>query len=406
MHSLKVLILEDHPFQLMALHQMLNANGVFDVLAAESVSCAMQMLERRGPVDVAICDLYMDGPDGLAMIRHLAEKRLASALVVLSDAEPALLDNIAELAPQLGLRLLGCLQKPASGAMLHRLLGEYHDSASEPVAISAAPQIIELGRLSPEQLAHSRAQWKVNYQPRLDADGALLAVEASVRWLHPTLGLLASGQFFTVMQGAGLLDMLTWHVLDKALAVSAAIRLDGDRPLPMVVNVAPALLLGATFVDRLLALLRQHRLPAGILTLAVDERHCGRLDAVQVRQLAALRRLGCRLCLDGFGRGTTNLRQLFDLPLNELKLAAEFVRAMAEDGTRAAVVAAALILARRCELDVVVNDVDTLSDWQAVQGLGRPLVQGNFLARPMSGGELLKWISGRDGANLGQKGVA
>ncbi|MFH7618112.1 hypothetical protein VSS93_33365, partial [Pseudomonas syringae pv. tagetis] len=65
LHSLKVLILEDQPFQLMALHQMHNANQVFDVLAADSVAVARLSLQSRGPVDIAICHLHMEGPDGL-----------------------------------------------------------------------------------------------------------------------------------------------------------------------------------------------------------------------------------------------------------------------------------------------------------------------------------------------------
>lgn len=406
MHSLKVLILEDHPFQLMALHQMLNANGVFDVLVAESVAAAMQMLERRGPVDVAICDLYMDGPDGLALIRYLAQHRLASAVIVLSDAEPALLDNIAELAPQLGLRLLGCVQKPASGALLHRLLSDYLERIGELPAPEATAQIFELNRLSPEQLAHSRDQWKVRYQPKVDAGGTLLGVEASVRWQHPTLGSLTPGQFFVALQGAGLLEMLTWHVLEKAVALSAAIRLEDRRPMPVAVNLPTPSLLDDTFAERLCAMLLQHRLPASALTLELGESHCADLDAVHLQRLADLRQLGCKLCLDGFGRGAANLRQLFDLPLSEVKLAGEFVRGMAEDGKKAAVVASALILARRSALDVVVEDVDTLADWHAAQGLGGSCLQGGFIAWPMSGGELLQWIDAREPSTNGQQGVA
>lgn len=406
MHSLKVLILEDHPFQLMALHQMLNANGVFDVLAAESVSCAMQMLARRGPVDVAICDLYMDGPDGLALIRHLAEQRLASALIVLSDAEPALLDTIADLTPQLGLRLLGCLRKPASGATLHQLLSEYRESPGEPSPPPMAPPICELRQLSTAQLAQLREQWTVNYQPRVDVEGTLVGVQAGVRWHHPTLGSLAPGQFFTVLEGAGLLDMLTWHVLEKALALSAAIPLGDGRPLPVAVKLPPALLLDGDLFARLERFLRRQGLPPCGLTLEIGESHCAQLAGEQLQCLEKLHRLGCRLSLDEFGRGTSNLPQLFDLPLDELKLSSEFVRCMTDDGTKAAVVAAALILARRADLSVLVEHVDTCGDWQAVQGLGRPLMQGRYIAGPMTGGELLHWIDARHTKTRGEKGVA
>ena len=86
MRSLNVLILEDNPFQLMALHQMLNANGVFNVRAAETVETARQSLDSKGPVDIAICDLYLEQGDGLALIRELAERRLAQVLILLSNA--------------------------------------------------------------------------------------------------------------------------------------------------------------------------------------------------------------------------------------------------------------------------------------------------------------------------------
>lgn len=95
-HSLKVLILEDHPFQLMALHQMLNANQVFDVLAAESVEVARLSLQSRGPVDIAICDLQMDGPDGLELIRFMAENGLARALIIVSSSAACVLEGVAD----------------------------------------------------------------------------------------------------------------------------------------------------------------------------------------------------------------------------------------------------------------------------------------------------------------------
>ena len=400
MHSLKVLILEDHPFQLMALHQMLNANGVFDVLAAESADCAMQMLARRGPVDVAICDLHLDGSDALELIRHLAQDNLASALIVLSDAEPALLDSVGALARQLGLKLLGTVQKPASVALLHRLLSDYHETPGEPALAPGEPRILELACLSPEQLARSREQWRVHYQPRVSATGGLAGVEATVRWQHSTLGLLAPGQFYTVLKGAGLADLLVWHVLEQALAFSAAARL--ESPLAVAVKIPSSLPLDAGFVARLTDLLARQRLPASVLTLELEERHCRQLAEAQWQMLAEL---GCRLSLGGFGSGAFALPQLFELPLSQLTLPVDAIRGMSDDGRKAGTVANAMILARRLKLSVVVEGVDSLADWQVMHGLGRPVAQGRFIAGPMSGDDLLKWISAHQPAALIRKGV-
>ena len=130
MRSLKVLVLEDSPFQLMVVHQTLNACGVFDVLTAESVPAAIQSLENRGAVDIAICDLHMEGRDGLDLIQHLAAHQLAKALVICSSAESDTIALAIHTAREQGLPVLGALPKPATANAVHELLADYQASAA------------------------------------------------------------------------------------------------------------------------------------------------------------------------------------------------------------------------------------------------------------------------------------
>ncbi|UVM23015.1 EAL domain-containing protein [Pseudomonas wadenswilerensis] len=396
MRSLKVLILEDHPFQLMALHQMLNANGVFDVLTAESVEGARQTLSRRGRVDIAICDLHMDGQDGLELIRHLADSGLAAALIILSSAERGVLDSVADLARQLGLRVLGSLQKPACSVSLHKLLRRYLDEPGDTPPAVAVPVHAELLALSADEVAQSKAQWVVHYQPKVGFDGTLAGVEALVRWQHPSLGLLGPGQFFPLVEGAGLLETLSWHVLDQALAFSVRFREHKGQPLPVAVNIAPQMLVRDDFAAQVIAALQRHDVPASALTLEVIETHGCQLDSTQLEGLLHLRILGCQLSIDDFGMGVSNLQRLLELPFSELKLPSEFVRGMAVDGRKAAVVAGALIMARRMDLKVVVEGVETVDDLMAIKALGSPVMQGYFIARPMAGEDLCQWMLERE----------
>lgn len=129
MRSLRVLILEDNPFQLIALHQMLNASGVYDVLVAATVTDACRSLARRGSVDLVICDLEPDRVgSGLDLVRHLAVSRQAEALIILSNADEALRDEAARVARQSGLWVLAALSKPASTRTLHSLLEVYQQN--------------------------------------------------------------------------------------------------------------------------------------------------------------------------------------------------------------------------------------------------------------------------------------
>lgn len=129
MRSLRVLIVEDNPFQLMALHQMLNASGVYDVLTAANVTDACRALARRGSVDLAICDLNLDcSGSGRDLLQHLSISRQAEAVIILSHAEEAEREEAARLARQAGLWVLAALQKPVKSNTLHQLLELYQQN--------------------------------------------------------------------------------------------------------------------------------------------------------------------------------------------------------------------------------------------------------------------------------------
>jgi CheY-like chemotaxis protein len=135
MRSLKVLILEPNPFQLMALHQMLNAIGIYDVLTAPSLASALSSLSHRGVVDIVICDPQLKGGDGLALIHHLAIQHEARALILLGAVAPSLLHDIEPLLREHHLRLLGRLQTPVSAVLMRGLLDSYLMAASPPVQV-------------------------------------------------------------------------------------------------------------------------------------------------------------------------------------------------------------------------------------------------------------------------------
>lgn len=411
MNSLNVLILEDNPFQLMALHQMLNANQVFNVLAADSVAAAQQSLTNRGRVDIAICDLQMDGPDGLEMIRHLAETRQARAVIILSSTDTSVLDGAAHLARQQGLWVLGSLAKPASATALRKLLEVYsegieHDTAPLPLLqVSESLSLEALYPIAPGQrIDDTRVseQWVAHYQPKVSLEGTLLGVEALVRWQHPEFGLLAPGRFMAAVEHAGLIAPLTWRMLELALKLSSEVLQARGEALPVAVNIAPVMLEHVDFAQQILALLARFGLPPEVLTLEVVESSVLNTSTWQLESLMRLRLQGCKLSIDDFGTGASNIERLLQLPFSELKIPSEFVRGMAEDARKSAVVAGALIMARRMAMNVVVEGVETADDYQALQALGKPAVQGYFIARPMSETDLLSWMAERTGSTSGQ----
>ncbi|PBP89966.1 hypothetical protein CCL07_24450 [Pseudomonas congelans] len=409
MHSLKVLILEDHPFQLMALHQMLNANQVFDVLAADSVEVARLSLQSRGPVDIAICDLQMEGPDGLELIRFMAENGLARALIIVSCSAACVLEGVAQLALAQGLNVLGYMQKPASAVALYELLEAYGPGRSDCVPQASAGSVF--GALSaielfdptgngPIDVASIAEQWIAYFQPKVSLQGELLGVEALVRWQHPLYGLLAPGRFIDAIEAEGLTVALTWRVLDQALQFSAQVMREQGEPLSVAVNIDPQVLQQLDFAEQITQALARHGVPATALTLEILEQDAARPETWQLEGLLRLCMQGCKLSIDDFGMGASNIDRLLQLPFSELKIPTEFVRGMADDARKSAVVAGALLMAQRLSMSVVVEGVETIGDVHSLLALGDPAIQGYFIARPMPASAFMHWVAERDSGHL------
>ncbi|MBC3255865.1 EAL domain-containing response regulator [Pseudomonas paralactis] len=402
MRSLNVLILEDNPFQLMALHQMLNANGVFNVLTAEDVETARQSLDSKGPVDIAICDLYLERGDGLELIRELAEHRLAQVLVLLSNAEPDVLEGVANMARQLGLNVLACLPKPASATLIGQVLADCQRHLRPgPAALSWERVRQLLGLNAREQLPPSAdvsqatiaACGRVWYQPIVSQAGVLQGVEALARWQLPEAQLLLPDEFLPVLEFAGMEEAFTWHVLEQALGLANQVMGETGQVLPVAVNIPGRMLERTHFPQILQGLLQLHGIPAHSLTLELVETSTLKTDSAHLTGLLRLRMLGCQLSIGDFGMGGTSLQHLLELPFTELKIPPAFACGMAGDDRKAAVVAGAMSMAARLDIAVVVTGVESAADYHAVGELGAAWLQGCFIARPMEAEALKQWIA-------------
>ncbi len=401
MRSLKVLILEDHPFQLMALHQMLNANGVFNVLTAGSVDAARQSLASKGPVDIAICDLYLEQGDSLGLIRDLGEHGLAQVLILLSDAEPDVLDGVANMARQAGLNVLGCMPKPASAKAIGQMLDACRQRLRpNPQALSweRVRQMLGVSEFAGEDLCAEAGEAAIArcasvwYQPIVNQSGDLQGVEALARWQDPERGQLMPSEFLPLLELAGLEQAFTWYVLEQVLRLCAQVTRDTGRELPVSVNIPGRLLEHEQFAPTLQSLLQRFAVPARNLTLELVETSRLKTDSAHFTGLLRLRMIGCKLSIGDFGIGGTSLQRLLELPFTELKIPPAFASGMAGDERKCAVVAGAMSMARHLGVGVVVTGIETVADREAVCVLGPAWLQGCLIAHPMSAPVLQHWL--------------
>jgi EAL domain-containing protein (putative c-di-GMP-specific phosphodiesterase class I) len=227
----------------------------------------------------------------------------------------------------------------------------------------------------------------LHFQPEVDlASGAVVGMEALLRWQHPDRGLLWPGDFLAVADGAGLLPDLGWWVLERC-----ASELESWRPLPLTVdgarrqlwvNVAGSQLLEPGFVDRVARLVHDSALPPGALGLEVTEEALALGSRTAPALLESLREAGVALAVDDFGTWYSSLGTLGELPIEAVKLDQSFVRGVGSDLEGDNIVSSGIELAHAHGVRVVAEGVESWSEGARLCELGCDRALGYLFSGP------------------------
>ena len=248
-------------------------------------------------------------------------------------------------------------------------------------------------------LAHAVAehQLEVDYQPVVSAlTDSVVGAEALVRWNHPTRGRIDPAMFVSIAEESGSIGRLGEFVLEQAMA-------DTQRWLEqrlvspdfaVHVNVSHMQLASASFVNLVVAMLRQHRLRPSQLILEAREAALLTRNVEVERSVRALRRLGIRVAIDNFGTGANALSILTDIGADILKLDGSLALPSGSSDSDTRLVRAIVLLAHALSMQVVAERVSGPEQLRRLRAAGCDMVQGNLLGDPVSAERFAVRISG------------
>jgi diguanylate cyclase (GGDEF)-like protein len=237
--------------------------------------------------------------------------------------------------------------------------------------------------------ALERDELEVHYQPQVSvATGEIVAVEALVRWRHPTLGLVPPAEFIPLAEDAGLVFHIDSYVLHRACADAVSWAAMGLPPVRVGVNLSSRHVLQPGVVGLVAAALSSSGLPASRLELELTETASVQAAAVGP-VLAELKSLGVALALDDFGTGHAVFRYLDSMPVDRAKLDRSFVAGLPDDRYDRAVTTALVGLAHELGLSVTAEGVETAEQAEFLIGLGCDELQGFLYGRPVSADALV-----------------
>lgn len=123
-NPLRILLVEDHPFQLLATQCLLRSFGFERLTPAENAEQAVHLMtQSEVPFDVILCDQCLPDLPGLELIEIASRRGFIRAAILLSGLPETELSALHTQAIARGLPLLGYLSKPLNKEALERLTG-------------------------------------------------------------------------------------------------------------------------------------------------------------------------------------------------------------------------------------------------------------------------------------------
>lgn len=227
----------------------------------------------------------------------------------------------------------------------------------------------------------------LQYQPQRSIEtGALVGVEALLRWKHPRWGLVEPDEFIPVAEATGLIVPIGEWVLRTACAQARAWAAVG-RPLRMAVNLSVRELSANTILDTVTANLAG--LDAGLLEIEITESLIMRDLEASILVLRQLRSAGVSVAMDDFGIGYSSLSRIKHLPLNRLKIDKSFVRSIGDGDDGAELAKALIALARALRLEVIAEGVENPHQLAFLRAEQCGEYQGYWGGRPMLAEDIL-----------------
>ena len=250
-------------------------------------------------------------------------------------------------------------------------------------------------RCSDLRRALARHEFVLHYQPEIElASCRIVGVEALIRWIHPTRGVVPPLEFIPNAEECGLiLPIGDWGLAEACSQIQAWNRENSDNgSLRVCVNLSARQFARPGLADHVQSLLLQSGTSSRQLGLEMTESSLIPNPDTAIEVLNALRALGVSLLMDDFGTGYSSLNYLHSFPFDVLKIDRSFVGRMTECNQTLQIVRTIIDLARALGMDVLAEGIETPDQYHLLREMGCRYGQGYLFARPMKADDVTQLL--------------
>jgi len=239
--------------------------------------------------------------------------------------------------------------------------------------------------------AYKQEQFELYYQPQINLlTQKIVGVEALIRWIHPTKGMISPDEFIPVSEETRQINKIGEWVLNKACSDGKTLH-DKGLKITVAVNVSPVQLHYGNFNEKVSDALITSGFDPQYLELEITESTFQVTDS-NIDVFQQLRELGVQLAIDDFGTGYSNLASLNQLPVDILKIDREFIKDIPRDHAIAGLTGSIIAMAKMKDLKIIAEGIETVEQIQYLQGVSCDIGQGFFIGRPMEFSQITMFL--------------
>jgi EAL domain-containing protein (putative c-di-GMP-specific phosphodiesterase class I) len=339
--------------------------------------------------DLLIIDVYMPDIDGIDIVEHLAKRNFAGQLVIISGADERVTESIYQLCERLGLNALPPIAKPVSIKEFVKLFNRLPKSndKNEPQKKSELQSITKKDLI---EYLHTGEIYPV-FQPQVRAfDDCIVGLECLSRVAFIDDRKEAIKTFIAQLEKLRLISSYTLQFIDKSLS-DLNLLLGTESALNIAFNVSVHSL-NKSFTDEFIELIKKHQVDPTRIVLEVTETSAIKMESEALYAVTKLKVFGVMLSIDDFGTGYSAIRQLIELPFEELKIDGSFISALSSKETAKAVIDASIYLTKALHFKLVAEGVETEDQLLYLKQFDNCIVQGYIYSEPLTLEELVRFF--------------
>ena len=227
-------------------------------------------------------------------------------------------------------------------------------------------------------------EFKVYLQPKYSTkEEKLSGAEALVRWIHPTEGFIPPNKFIPIFESNGFIIQLDDYMISEVAKQQAQWISEGEKIVPISVNISRAHFSKEDLAEHICELVDKYGVPHDVIELELTESAFFDDKDMLLKTINKLKYYGFTISMDDFGAGYSSLNSLKELPLDVVKLDAEFFRNVDENGRGDLIVGDTIALAKKLDMRIVAEGIETREQVDFLAAKDCDLIQGYYFAKPM-----------------------